>query len=138
MSEMKRLNLILGILAAVILVSSCTVFAYTLIPQGDTTKLVVNGVDYTRNDIFTYFGSVGFEANDQTFEGVRLSDIIIETGLPNAASHDFRISASDRYQKDVSWDDMVNGYLVEDEYKTVFPELARQFWVKDVVSIEVI
>ena len=138
MTDMRRLNIILGILAAVILVTSCATFAYTLIPQGDTTKVIVNGTEHTRNDVFTYFGTVSFEANDESYEGVRLSDIIIESGLPNAASHDFRISASDGYQKDVSWDDMVNGYLVEDEFKTVFPELTRSFWVRDVISIEVI
>ena len=138
MTDMRRLNIILGILAAVILVTSCATFAYTLIPQGDTTKVIVNGTEYTRNDVFTYFGAVSFEANDESYEGVRLSDIIIESGLPNAASHDFRISASDGYQKDVSWDDMVDGYLVEEEFKTVFPELTRSFWVRDVISIEVI
>ncbi len=138
MTDLKRLNLILGVLAAVILISSCAVFAYTLIPQGDTTKIVVNDTDFTRNDIFTYFGSVGFDANDQSFEGVRLSDIIIDIGLVNPGNKQYKISASDGYQKDVTWDDMVNGFLVEDEFKTVFPELTRSFWVKDVVSIEVV
>ena len=138
MTDVKRLNLILGVFAALILVSSCAVFAYSLVPRGDTTKLVVNDVEYTRNDVFTYFGTLEFEANDQMYEGVRLSDLINDAGLPNAASHRYRIIAADTYQKDVSWDDLVNGYLVEEEFKTVFPDLTKSFWVRDVVSIEVV
>jgi len=136
--EAKRLNMILGILAVAILVSSCAVFAYTQIPKGDTTKVVVNGTDYTRNDIITYFGSVDFVANEQEFEGVRLSDIILDTGLASPSGYQYKISASDGYQKDVTWEDMQNGFLVEDEFKTVFPELTKSFWVTDVISIEVV
>lgn len=136
--ETKSMNLMLGVLAAFILVSSSAAFAYTLIPRGDTTKVIVAGVGDTRNDVFTYFASVDFEANGVQYEGVRLTDLIVDAGLPNAAAHDFRISASDGYQKDVSWDELVNGYLVEDEFKTVFPELTRSFWVRDLVSIEVV
>jgi len=136
--DTRRINTILGVLAAIILISSSATFAYTLIPKGDTTKVIVNGMDYTRNDIFTYFGSVSFDAGDESYDGVRLSDIIIETGLLNAANHHYKITASDGYQKDVTWDDMSNGFFVEDEFKTVFPELTRSFWVKNVISIEVI
>jgi hypothetical protein len=125
-------------MAVMILVSSCAAFAYSLAPRGDTTKVIVNDVEYTRNDVFTYFGDITFEVDGDLFEGVRLSDIIIDSGLPNAVSHDYRIIGSDTYQKDVRWDDMVNGYLVEDEFKTVFPELTKSFWVSDVVYIEVI
>jgi hypothetical protein len=136
--EMKRLNMILGVLAVVTLVTSCVTFAYTLIPQGDTTKVIVNDTDYTRNDIFTYFGDVSFEANEDSYEGVRLSDVIIDTGLAKPGSHQYKIIASDGYQKDVTWEDMQNGFLVEDEFKTIFPGLTRSFWVRDVISIEVV
>jgi hypothetical protein len=138
MVETKRLNTILAILAAFIVAGSCVTYAYTLIPKGSEDKLVVNGVEYKWGDIFVNFETAHFTANDQQYDGVRLSDIMNDAGISNPASHDYRISASDGYTKTVSWVNVESGYLVFEERKVVFPELTKSFWVKGVVTINAI
>jgi hypothetical protein len=48
------------------------------------------------------------------------------------------VTGSDGYQKDVSWDNMMNGYLELKEKRAVFPALTKTFWVRDTITIEVI
>ena len=144
MTDTKKLNMVLGILAVVILITSSVTFAYTLIPKGDTGIVIVNEVEYTWGELFddidllNEFQTITFEIDGESYTGIRLSDIVNDTGLADPSAHQYRISASDGYQKDVSWENMLNGFLIEEEKKTVFPELTRSFWVTDVVSIEVV
>ena len=137
-TDTKKFRMVLGALAATILIISCTAFAYSLIPKGDTSKVIVNDVEYTWAELFDDFESESFEANGDDYLGIPIGRIINDTGLENPTSHQYRITGSDDYQKDVSWTDVENGYLVKDENKVVFPEKTRSFWVKNLVTIEVI
>ena len=67
---MKKLNMILVVIAAVILVGSGAAFAYSLLPKGDTSKLIVDGKEYSRAAMFNDFDLVELEAGDEKFEGV--------------------------------------------------------------------
>ncbi len=142
MTDIKRLNLILGILAVLILVTSCAAFAYIMIPK-DTSMVVVNDVEYTWDELFENFQTTTFNAKDTSFEGILLSDIIYDTGLANPEGHQYIIASSD-YQKTVNWTSMVNGFLVREgngvvnDKITIFPGLPQQYWVYDVMTIEVI
>ena len=138
MTDAKRLNTVLGIFAVLILVLSFSAFAYTLIPQGDASLVVVNEVDYSWDAIFTDFEMTDFIASEEKYQGVLVSSILLDTGLENPESHTYRFTGLDGYQKDVTWQDVQNGYLVEDEHKVVFPNQTRSFWVKDLASIEVV
>ena len=63
MTDAKRLNTVLGIIAVLILVLSFSAFAYTLVPKGDATLVVVNEVDYGWDAIFNDFEMTSFTAS---------------------------------------------------------------------------
>ena len=138
MLERKRLNVILAILAVAILAGSCATYAYTLIPKGDAAKVVINGKDVTWDDVFAKHQLINFTGNSVSYEGVKLSDLINETGLIAPETHQYKISGSDGYTKTVTWENMEGGYFVMEDYKAAFPGLTRSFWVKNVITIEVI
>lgn len=126
-------NLILGIIAIIILIGSSSLLVYSAMTQEDTDTIEVNGNEYTWDEIFQDLTTV--ELGDH--EGVMLSDLINDTGLDDPEDHEFKISAADGYVKTVSWDDMMNGILLKEKKMTYFPDLPKQFYVKDVVEIEV-
>ncbi len=126
-------NLILGIIAIIILMGSSSLLVYSAITQEDTDTIEVNGNEYTWDEIFQDHKTI--ELGDH--EGVMLSDLINDTGLEDPEGHEYKIIAADGYVKTVSWDDMMNGIIVKETKMTYFPDLPKQFYVKDVVKIEV-
>jgi len=126
------------VLSILVLAGSATAFYFSLQPKGDTSKIVVNGRDYTWEGLFQRFTPVRFTANGGTYSGVRLSDIINDTGLDDREGHRYKVTGADGYQKEFSWGDLLNGYLVREGKKTIFPGLTKSFWVRDVVWIEVV
>lgn len=138
MTDAKRLNTVLGIIAVLVLVLSFSTFAYSIIPKGDASLVVVNEIDYSWDTIFSDFEMTNFTASETEQQGVLVSSILLDTGLENPQTFTYRFTGLDGYQKDVAWQDVQNAYLVENEHKVVFPDQTRSFWVKDLASIEVI
>lgn len=138
MSDAKKLNMVLAIIAVAILVLSFSAFAYTQIPKGDSDVLVVNGIDYAWDDIFADYEIHQFTAIEQDFDGVSLEEIVLDSGVQNPETHSYRLTGIDGYQKDVNWNDIQNGYLTEDSHRAVFPNMTQSFWVRDLASIEVV
>lgn len=138
MTDIKRLNLVLGVVAAVILIFSCAAFAYTLVPQGDASKVVVNGMYFSWDDISEDYEVVAFEAGDLEFEGVALGQIIIDSGIEDYTDHDYKFVGADGYEKDVGWEDVESAYLVLEDKKVVFPGQTKSFWVRDLITIDVV
>jgi hypothetical protein len=138
MTDTKRLNTILGIFAVLILLFSFSAFAYTLIPQGDASLVIVNDIEYEWNVILSDFDKSDFTTDDGVQQGVLVSTIILDTGLENPESYDYKLIGIDGYQKDVTWDDVQNGFFVEEDHIIILPHMTRSFWVKDLVSIEVV
>ncbi len=138
MTDIKRLNLILGIVAVVILVTSCVAFAYTLVPQGDTNKLVVDGTDFTWDEISENYDIMEFDVGDLEFEGVELGQIIEDADIQDHENYQYRFTGADGYQKDVNWDDVDNAYLVLEEKQVVFLDQTKSFWVRDLVTIDLV
>jgi hypothetical protein len=137
MTDSKRLNLVLGAVAVTILLFSFSVYAYTLVPKGNSEILVVNGIEYDWDSVFSDFEVRTFTANDQDYQGISLEELILDSGVENPESHGYRFNGLDGYQKDVTWNDIQNGYLTL-EHRSVFPNLTQSFWVSDLASIEVI
>lgn len=136
--EGKRLNTILGILAVIILITSCAAFAYSRMPKGDSSVIVVNGVEYNWDTVFQEFEMESFTANDNNYRGVALVDIIADANVQSPNTHTYRLTGLDGYEKDVQWSSFQNGYLIEEKHRAVFPDLTQSFWVRDLASIEVI
>jgi len=129
----NSINVPLGTIAIIVLLGSLCVLIYNDLSEEDTDTLVVNGKEYTWVELFDDFSTVTMDGN----EGIRLSDIMNDTGLEDPGSHGYRIIAADGYTKTVSWDDMQNG-IIQESKETYFSDLPKQFYVRDVNEIEVI
>jgi hypothetical protein len=101
--------------------------------------ITINGNLYTWMQPFDIFTTV-LKSNDTvTLEGVQLSDLLNSTEIVDPQNQNYNISADDGYHKEFTWDDMLNGILVNDDDKKVFfPDLDKKFHIKNVVKIEVI
>lgn len=137
MTDSKGPNVVLAVTAACILVFSGAVYAWSLVPKGDTSIIIVNDSEFTWAGIYQDFQCIDVEAAGKSYLGVKLSDIVNETGLADPGAHEYNVIGSDGYSKTVTWTDMQSGFLVEDDKIAVFPGLTRSFWVKGVVEIEV-
>jgi hypothetical protein len=131
MDERGRLNVALAVAAVVVLVGSGLALALSSVPHGDSEIVIVNGREYSWDRIAEDFQVVQFEANGVQYDGVRISDIVNDTGLADPTAYDYElVSARDGYSKTFTWDDMLNGFLVPDyEKRAVFPERTKSFWV---------
>ena len=144
MTDARKLNQTLAITAIVILVLSFSTFAYSSVPRGDPNALLVNGAEYSWEDIFQDFEHHDFTASDQDYEGISLEDLLLDAGVENPGEHNYKLSARDPYQQEVTWTDIQNGYLIEDGHmdndyhRVIFPDKAHTFWVYDLASIEVV
>ena len=138
MADAKRLNLILAMAAAVILIVSFGALAYTFVPQGDPDMVTINGVDYAWVDIFDDYETHTFTANDLSYEGVCLEELVMDSGVQSPEAHTYRLTGQDHYQKDIGWNDIQGGYLTLEKHRAVFPGLTQSFWVRDLATIEVL
>lgn len=109
-----------------------------ILTDGDT--ITVNGKYWTWMQPFDILEeAVMFDSESIEYKGIKLSDLINFTAVANPQDHNYTIEASDGYTKEVTWTDMMNGLLVnDDEHMTVFPHLESKFWVKDVMEISVV
>ena len=105
------------------------------IAPSNTTTITVNGVELTSEMPFDkMFDLISLNGT----EGVQLSALINYTKLASPETHQYKITSSDTYSKTVSWDNMLNGLYVQDNYKSFFPDLAKGYQVKNIQKIEVV
>ncbi len=133
----SRMNIILGVLASVILVSSLAVYAYSLTPIGDTSLLVVDGNQYTWDELGGMFAEVNFVIDEDEYVGYSMADIILDAGIEDHQGASYKFIGADGYQKDVQWKDIENAFITDIDHKAVFPGLTKSFWVRDLIEIRV-
>jgi len=108
----------------------------------DGGTITINNKLYTWMQPFDIFTSDIQMVDDEnnTYEGILLSDLINGTSLDNPQDYNFTITAEgDSYSVEVTWDDMLKGLLVnDDDHMTFFPHLTKKYRVKDIVEIEVV
>ena len=132
-SHTRRLNLLLGVLAVVVILGSFSVLAYNTFNDRSTDTITVNGKVYSYSELFSRFPHKTMNG----YEGVGLSDLVNDTGLEEPEGYQYRLIGSDGYEKTVDWSDMEKGIIRLDR-TSYFPDLPRQFYVKNLVEIEVI
>jgi len=110
------------------------------IHRSDPDAIEVNDRQYVAKQPFYIFADdlVEVTVDNATYTGVRPSDLVNHTGLADGSLHNFTIIGSDGYNQTVNWSDMVSGVLVEANMQIVFPELETEYWVSDIIEIEVI
>ncbi len=106
-------------------------------PEGNDEPIItVNGEEFTFDELFDLFGTKTITVDDEDYEGIPLHLIVQVSGVATPAERQYRITAFDAYSKDVTWDDMTRGVLMEEEMRTVFPGLPGKYRVRDVVTID--
>jgi len=123
-------------LAAIILIligAGSSAYVYTT--QTDTENIIVNGQQYTIEQISYIAEPRNFDSLN--FSGIALDDLVIKTGVSCLECHEYTITGADGYQKTVSWENMQEGLLTKDGM-AVFSDLPKAFRVENIVRIEVI
>jgi hypothetical protein len=130
----RGMNIFLGVIAALILLGSLGALVYNALNTRGSTVLEVNGKEYEWETLYDDFEIMTVDGH----EGVSVKNVIIDSGISEPEGKSFRFKGSDGYQKEVPWDDVRTGLLNKDDKKVIFPDLAKAFWVRDLVEIEVV
>ncbi len=125
---------LLPVLALLILITASTASLYVHAIQTTTETLIVNGQDYTIDQLFSLARPRSL--NESEFTGIALDDLLLKTGVSNPEQHQYTLRGADGYEKTVSWDNMKNGLLTKNS-ESIFSDLPKAFRVKDIVTIEV-
>ena len=106
-------------------------------PAADNEEYItVDGEAFTFDELLGLLGTRSAIVNGTEYVGIPLDMIIQLAGTADPEEYQYRITAFDAYSKTVTWDDMTQGVLVEEETMTAFPGLPSRYKVRDVVSIE--
>jgi len=130
----SRTNIILGFIALLMIFGSLSALVYNAMNTRSTDILTVNGKDYDWNTLESDFDIIEFGGH----VGISLEKILDDSGIADPETSSFRFIGSDGYEKEVPWGDLTNGIIDIEEKKVIFPELAKAFWVRDLVEIEVV
>ena len=106
----------------------------------DKITITINGLNVTIEGLFSNQTMVTITGSDgSNYTGITLSDLINLSGMANKEASQYRITATDGYAKNVTWEDMKMGVLTEhaaDNTMTAFPHLPGKYRIRDVASIE--
>lgn len=129
-----RINLVLGIIALMIIIGSLSALVYNAANTKSTDILTVNGKEYDWEALESDFDTMESEGHS----GIPVVDLLEDAGIDDPEGRSFRFTGADGYEKEVPFSDMDNGMIDTDEKKVIFPGLAKAFWVRDLVEIEVV
>ena len=122
--------------AIVLLLTGALSSIYVYATESDTDTLIINGQEYTIDQIFFIAEHRSLETDDDNFSGVALDDLMKKAGVACGSCHTYTIIGSDGYSKTVTWENLQHGVLTE-EKRVVFSDLPKAFRVRNVVNIEV-
>jgi hypothetical protein len=125
---------LLPIFAILILIISGISSTYIYATQATTNTLLVNGQQYTIDQLFSLVQPRTL--NESQYTGIALDDLMLKTGVTNPEQHTYTLRGSDGYEKTVTWENMKNGLLTRDG-QSIFSDLPKAFRVKNVNTIEV-
>ncbi|MDG6224912.1 MAG: hypothetical protein QCI82_05295 [Candidatus Thermoplasmatota archaeon] len=129
-----RINLILAVLALIILIGSFSALVYNAMSTEETDVLIVNDKEYDWGSLERDLPMIEHEGRT----GISLVALLEDAGVKDVGSRSFRFIGADGYRKEVPGEDIGNGFIVIEEKKVVLPGMAKAFWVRDIVEIEVI
>lgn len=125
---------LLPITAVFILFIASTSSLYVYASQTTTDTLLVNGQEYSIDQLFLIIKPRLF--NDTNTTGVALDDLMLKTGVSQPEQCTYTLRGSDGYEKTVTWENMKNGLLTKNR-ESFFSDLPKAFRVKDIIIIEV-
>jgi hypothetical protein len=109
------------------------------ITPADLVTFNVAGLEYTLDYLPKQVDVRTVQHNETvTYEGASLSDMVNYSGLDNPENYNYTIMGSDEYNVTVNWTVLQTGIIIEheeDNTMTYFPNMAKKYYVTDVVSI---
>ena len=127
-------NRLIPIFALLILLIGSVSSIYVYATQATTETLLVNGQNYTIDQLFSLAQPRSF--NESQYSGIALDNLMLKTGVSHPEQHSYTLKGEDGYEKTVTWENMKNGLLTKNR-ESVFSDLPKAYRVKDIVTIEV-
>ena len=128
---MKK-NALIPLLAALVLLIGIGTTLFVNSTRVDSQQVLVNRQEFTLEQIFSLAESRSLA--DAT--GAALDSLVRAAGVTLPETRAFTIIGSDGYQKTVTWENMQNGILTR-ERESIFADLPKAFFVKEIVEIKV-
>lgn len=129
---------VLAIIVLFIAVGSTIYVQATKTEITEENVILVNGNKYLLNELFEKIEKRTIQIDGDEYFGIALDRLISYSGVTCGSCNTYTIKAVDPtpYQQTVKWENMQKGVITE--YSRVyFPDIARAFWVYNVVEIEV-
>jgi len=94
--------------------------------------LFIGETEFSLNELFDTLDLIVVEE----YQGVSLAELINKAEIQNPEEKKYTVAAEDGYQKTVEWKSIQEGVLTR-EKRVVFPDLPKQYWMKNIAKIEV-
>lgn len=119
--------------------TAATIYVQSFQQQETTDSITVNGMDITYaelTDIYPEKTITGYD--DERYTGITMADVLTHAGVTDPAAHDYTFAGADGYSKQVEWKHVQHSVLTDmDGKRIIFSELPKQFWVADLIEIQV-
>jgi len=102
----------------------------------DEATITINGEDVTISSIFDDHDTITISTGGTDHMGVSLSVLVNETDLTDPENYQYNITASDGWYQTVTWENMQEGIIIEEDTMSAFTGLPGKYRIKDVVKIE--
>ncbi len=129
--EKKKFLILLAVILLAIGIGS-TLYVTLFKSSEKTEGLVVGEMEFSLNQLFGTLELVTVGEH----QGVALAEVINKAGIENPEEQKYTIIAEDGYKKMVEWESIQGGMLTR-EKRVVFSDLPKQYWIKNIVKIEV-
>jgi hypothetical protein len=134
----EKLIPVLAIIVLLLAVGSTLYVQATKTEITEENAITINGNKYCLNELFDEVEKRTIQIDGDEISGIALDSLIEYSGVLCGSCNTYTIKAThpSPYQQTVKWDNMQKGILT-DYSRVYFPDLARAFWVYNVVEIEV-
>jgi len=123
--------------AVIILIVALAATLYVNSTKIDTTQVVINNMEYTVDQLFQMAEERTVQAETgESGSGVALDQLVRAIGIQDPETRQYTLVGADGYQKTVIWQNLQNGIL-SSKRESVFSDLPKAFYVKEIVEIKV-
>ena len=129
--EKQRFIIFLAVILVAIGVGS-TLYLTSFRGSKKVEGLFIGETEFSLNELFDTLELIVVEE----YQGVSLAELINKAEIQNPEEKKYTVAAEDGYQKTVEWKSIQEGVLTR-EKRVVFPDLPKQYWMKNIAKIEV-
>ncbi len=127
----------LPIVAIIVLLVAIAATFFVNSNKIDATQIIIDGEEYTINQFFQMAEERSVQAETgESGKGVALDQLMQAIGIQDPETRQYTLIGADGYQKTVMWENLQNGIL-SIERESVFSDLPKAFYVKEIVEIKV-